>query len=150
MKRVMQSIAPPSGSALEHERAARRREWLVAVLNRWNAASGAVALSPVRVAVFAQELDRIGYSAAQATTAEAWILRGRPTRFGILTLADFFPTTEQIAEISFDASVIERRAEARGYQLGFDAARNAEYQHSVINRKYRTEKRDGRLTSPRH
>ena len=63
----------------------------------------------------------IGYTHAQALAAEAWIIKGNPMRYGQLSFADFFPSREQLAEVSHDISVELRNEYARGYGAGFVA-----------------------------
>ena len=80
-----------------------------------------VKIEPDRITVIGAELDREGYTSAQARAAETWILKGAPARFGNLTLPDFFPTPDQLASVQHDATADLRRE----YQRGYDAGRAA-------------------------
>jgi hypothetical protein len=108
---------------------------LVATLNKWEAACG-VKFDNARFTFMLAELDRREYSRAQAKIAEEWILRGGPVRFGTLTLADFFPTSEQLASIGYDATAEHRREYERGFQSGKAAGITEERQAWEANMAY--------------
>lgn len=99
------------------------------------AASGAK-LDAERIAAIAIELDREGYTSAQARMAETWILKGAPARFGNLTLPDFFPTSEQLASVGYDATAEHRREYERGFQSGKAAGITEERQAWEANVAY--------------
>lgn len=90
------------------------------LFTRFTAASGTEIPAPRRIALIEMLNDR-GYTHAEYQAAEAWILKGGPCRYGKLTLADFYPTREQIDSVDFDISAIERRAYDAGYRVGYDA-----------------------------
>ena len=109
------------------ERMRRRREWVTEVLSAWEMASGAQ-FDVKRIPLFVSELDLGGFTYAQGLAARAWILRGRPARFGQVTLADFFPTREMLDEIGYDPRTADQVKKAHddavrsaGYAQGFEA-----------------------------
>lgn len=67
------------------------------------------------------------YSEREAQIAQEWILLGKPVRFGSLTLADFYPSPEDLASVGYGIEAIvasaERRAESKGYAMGYADAR---------------------------
>jgi hypothetical protein len=99
-----------------------RREWLNGIVNRWQAASG-VKFDPDRLAVVAAELDMVGYTEKQAMAAEAWIVFGGPCAYGSLTLRDFFPTKEQLAEVGVEACTECNQKWKSGYTAGYAQGR---------------------------
>lgn len=111
---------PGAIGAPDTHRTIKRREWLRALVSRWEAASGKP-FDNARLTVLAAELDAAGYSRAQANAAETWILRGAPARYGALTLADFFPTPEQLASVEYDAGPGMDAEYRRGYETGYAA-----------------------------
>lgn len=121
--------------ASHDDRVVHRRAWLVATLNKWEAACG-VKFDNARFTFMLAELDRREYSRAQAKIAEEWILRGGPVRFGTLTLADFFPTSEQLASVGYDATAEHRREYERGFQSGKAAGITEERQAWEANMAY--------------
>lgn len=68
------------------------------------------------------ELHLAQYSERQAKAAEKWIMRER-TKYGALTLADFFPSDKDLALIEFDLQAEIEKAEKRGYRRGYEKGR---------------------------
>jgi hypothetical protein len=77
--------------------------------------------SKTRKLALVNELNLRQYGQRQAEVAQEWILRGDPVRYGSLTLADFFPSEEQLAKIRYDINGLLARADAQGYRRGYSA-----------------------------
>ncbi len=77
--------------------------------------------SNTRKLALINELNLRQYGERQAEVAQEWILRGDPVRYGSLTLADFFPSEEQLTKIRYDINGLLARADAQGYRRGYSA-----------------------------
>lgn len=84
--------------------------------------------SSTRKQALINELALRLYSQREAETAQEWILKGGPSKYGSLVLADFYPTPAQLAEVNFDLEATIKRAERlaqdKGYDMGYMDARN--------------------------
>lgn len=119
----MQSLQQNSGSETP-ERTKARGLFLMQIFARFEAASGKRIDedgSKTRKLALVNELNLRQYGQHQAEVAQEWILRGDPVRYGSLTLADFFPTEEQLAKIRYDINGLLARADAQGYRRGYSA-----------------------------
>lgn len=121
----MQSLTANSERELASATAARH-DFLKQLFARYIAASGKQiddSDNPTRMAALETELHLRRYGEREARIAQEWILRGNPARYGSLTLADFYPTSEQLASVGVsvadEIAKAERLAEGRGYDNGW-------------------------------
>jgi|GEM_PF-2777331 len=87
-------------------------------MNRYQAAAG-VEIPTTRLVIIATLLDQENFSSHQMSVSEQWIMKGRPCKYGKITLADFFPTSDDLAEIQYDISGMMKSAEQKGYKNGY-------------------------------
>jgi hypothetical protein len=92
----------------------------------------------------AAELERRGYTYAEAQIAERYILQGPPVQYRILTIHDFTPTPEDLAKIGVSvADLLAREYEhgaGVGYQQGFNAGVLSEAERIEQSREYLRER----------
>lgn len=80
----------------------------------------------IRKKALINELNLRRYSEKEALIAQEWILRGGPARYGKLTLADFYPDSDQLGKIDLDRDHEKEKREAKekgeseGYRKGYD------------------------------
>lgn len=115
----------------------------MSVCSRWEAYSGEK-LTPGRDVAMAAELERRGYTYAEAQIAERYILQGPPVQYRILTIHDFTPTPEDLAKIGVSvADLLAREYEhgaGVGYQQGFNAGVLSEAERIEQSREYLRER----------
>lgn len=102
--------------------------FLMQTMARFEAAAGRpidTEYLPTRKDALINELMLRHYGEREAKLAQEWILRGGPARFGSLTLADFYPTAEQLASVGVTVADEIAKAERRGYGIGYDAGWHA-------------------------
>ena len=112
------------------EKYRNRVQFIMQIFARFEAASGKRIDQDesTRKKSLINELSLRLYSEAEATAAQEWILRGDPVRYGSLTLADFYPSPQQLLLVSYDLGAELARAERagvdKGYQMGYSEAQN--------------------------
>jgi hypothetical protein len=105
--------------------------------------SGAT-VDEIRIRTIINELNLRVVSKDQMRQAETWILTGPPCQYGRLTLADFFPTRQQLESIGYvpetsAADAAQAARDAEQYRCGYEAGRAAEME---MFREWRRQERE--------
>lgn len=87
---------------------------------RYTAASGTDIPTERRIAIIEMLNDK-GFSYAEFQAAQVWILQGPPCRYGKITLADFYPTREQLESVGLNIASLLQAEYKRGYRDGHSA-----------------------------
>ena len=103
----------------------KARELFVDEMLAAYSASSGVVINDERHNWFVSEMNLRRVTGKQMLLAREWIIRGRPAMYGVLSLADFFPTPEQLKEIEFDLTAALQKEHDRGEKNGIEIGRGA-------------------------